>query len=169
MSEKKAKKKLTSKEYEQQIGELTEHLQKLQAEFENYKKRQADERVELMSSAKLAVLSELLPALDNFDRAATHLPAELEGNAWVQGMQFVGQQLINILEDMGVKKYDSTGQEFDHHRHEALEYVEDSGPPDVVIEQLTPGYEIGGKVVRPASVKVSKPTNKETENDNLSK
>ncbi len=160
MSEKKAKKKLTTKEYEQQIGELTEHLQKLQAEFENYKKRQATELNEMMTSAKLSVLHELLPALDNFDRAATHLPSELESNAWAKGMQYVGHQLINILETMDVKKFDATGQAFDHHRHEALEYVEDTGPPDMVIEQLTPGYEISGKVVRPATVKVSKSSTK---------
>lgn len=156
MNDKKAKKKMTSKDYQQQIGELTAHLQKLQAEFENYKKRQVVERAELMDSAKLAVLSELLPALDNFDRAATHLPTELEENAWARGMQYVGHQLIEILDNMGVKKYDAIGQSFDHTRHEALEYAEDTGPPDMVIEQMTPGYEINGCVVRPATVKVSK-------------
>lgn len=163
MTDKKPKKKLTAKDYEQQIGELTAHLQKLQAEFENYKKRQVAERSDLMNSAKVAVLHELLPALDNFDRAATHLPAELEENAWAKGMQYVGHQLLNILEDMGVKRYESAGQPFDHHRHEALEYVEDTGPPDMVVEELTPGYEISGKVVRPATVKVSKPAQTESE------
>lgn len=155
------KNKLIVQDYEQQIGELTASLQKLQAEFENYKKRQVAERAELMNSAKVAVLHELLPALDNFDRAATHLPAELENNAWAKGMQYVGQQLLDILEDMGVKRYESAGQAFDHHRHEALEYVEDTGPPDMVVEELTPGYEISGRVVRPATVKVSKPAQAE--------
>lgn len=146
----------TVQDYEQQIGELTAHLQRLQAEFENYKKRVESERGELMNMAKLSVLTELLPALDNFDRAATHLPAELEDNAWAKGMSYVGSQLEQILDGMGVNKYSAVGQPFDPNRHEAMEYVEGEGPPDMVVAELTPGYEINGKVVRPATVKVSK-------------
>lgn len=152
----KKPKRPTSQDYEQQIGELTEHLQRLQAEFENYKKRAESERSEVMNLAKLSVLTELLPALDNFDRAATHLPAELEENAWAKGMSYVGMQLEQILDGMGVKKFSAKGEAFDHNRHEAMEYVEGAGPPDIVIEELTPGYEINGRVVRPATVKVSK-------------
>lgn len=152
----KKPKKLTSADYGQQIGELTEHLQRLQAEFENYKKRAEAERGEVMNMAKLTVLTELLPALDNFDRAATHLPAELENNAWAKGMSYVGSQLEQILDGMGVRKFSALGEAFDHNRHEAMEYVERAGPPDMVVEELTPGYQIGERVVRPATVKVSK-------------
>ncbi|MEI6742071.1 MAG: nucleotide exchange factor GrpE, partial [bacterium] len=67
------------------IAELTNSLQFLQAEFENFKKRQNEEQMSTMLRAKEIVLSEMLPALDNFDLAATHLPAELEGNSWAQG------------------------------------------------------------------------------------
>ena len=148
-------------EYQQQIGELTEHLQRLQAEFENYKKRAESERSEVMNLAKLSVLTELLPALDNFDRAATHLPPELEDNAWAKGMSYVGSQLEQILDGIGVSKFSAKGETFDHNRHEAMEYVEGAGPPDMVVEELTPGYEINGKVVRPATVKVSKAINHE--------
>lgn len=153
------KPKSTAVDYEQQIGELTAHLQRLQAEFENYKKRAESERSELMAMAKVSVLTDLLPALDNFDRAAAHLPTELEDNAWAKGMSYVGSQLEQILDGMGVHKYSSIGEQFDHNRHEAMEYVEGNGPPDVVVEELTPGYEISGQVVRPATVKVSKPSN----------
>jgi molecular chaperone GrpE len=148
-------------EYQQQIGELTEHLQRLQAEFENYKKRAESERSEVMNLAKLSVLTELLPALDNFDRAATHLPPELEDNAWAKGMSYVGSQLEQILDGIGVRKFSAKGEAFDHNRHEAMEYVEGAGPPDMIVEELTPGYEINGKVVRPATVKVSKAINHE--------
>ncbi len=158
----KKSKKLSSVEYEQQVGELTEHLQRLQAEFENYKKRAEAERGEVMSMAKLGVLTELLPALDNFDRAATHLPPELEDNAWAKGMSYVGAQLEQILDGMGVRKFSAVGEAFDHNRHEAMEYVEGAGPPDMVVEQLTPGYQIGERVVRPATVKVSKAKDDET-------
>ncbi len=163
----KQSKRSSAQDYEQQIGELTQHLQRLQAEFENYKKRTEAERGELMNMAKLSVLTELLPALDNFDRAATHLPPELQDNAWAKGMSYVGAQLEQILDGMGVHKYSALNQAFDHNRHEAMEYVEGAGPPDVVVEELTPGYEINGKVVRPATVKVSKPINDEASEEQL--
>lgn len=163
----KKPKKLTNNEYEQQIGKLTEHLQRLQADFENYKKRAEAERGEVMNMAKLSVLTELLPALDNFDRAATHLPAELEDNPWAKGMSYVGAQLEQILDGMGVRKFSSLGETFDHNWHEAMEYVEGAGPPDIVVEELTPGYQIGERVVRPATVKVSKAINQESSEEQV--
>jgi molecular chaperone GrpE len=142
-------------EYEQRIGELTESLQRLQAEFENYKKRQAEEQAATMVRAKEMVLNELLPALDNFDLAASHLPAELEGNSWAQGMQYVGQQLTQKLDDLGVKKIVPAGEEFDHNLHEAIEHVQSDKPEGIITDVITPGYQIGDRVVRPARVKVS--------------
>ncbi len=138
-----------------QVAELTADLQRVQADFENYKKRVAGERVELMDSAKLSVLTDLLPALDNFDRAATHLPEHLQADPWAQGMSYVGTQLEQILDEMGVRKFNPTGQEFDATEHEALEYLASDKPEGIVLETLTPGYMIGDRVVRPATVKVS--------------
>lgn len=138
-----------------QVAELTADLQRVQADFENYKKRVAAERSELMNSAKLSVLSDLLPALDNFDRAATHLPEHLQNDAWAQGMSYVGTQLEQILDEMGVKKFDPTGQQFDPTEHEAIEYVETEKPEGIITETTLPGYMIAGKVVRPATVRVS--------------
>jgi len=138
------------------VVELTTDLQRVQADFENYKKRVQSERSELMDSAKLSVLSELLPALDNFDRAATHLPEHLASDPWAQGMSYVGSQLEQILDDMGVKKFvPATGEEFSHERMEALETVPSEHPPGVILETTLPGYEIAGRVVRPATVRVS--------------
>lgn len=152
---KSAAKPKTAIEYQQQIGELTAHLQRLQAEFENYKKRQMDERAELMSNAKEAVLGELLPALDNFDLAAAHLPEDLKDNSWAQGMQYVGQQLVQTLDNIGVKKIEPLGSMFDHNQHEAVEHTQSDKPEGTITEVIAPGYQIGEKVVRPARVKVS--------------
>lgn len=152
---KTANKAKTAIEYQQQIGELTAHLQRLQAEFENYKKRQMDERAELMTNAKEAVLGELLPALDNFDLAAAHLPKDLKDNSWAQGMQYVGQQLVQTLDDIGVKKIEPLGSMFDHNQHEAVEHIQSDKPEGTITEVIAPGYQIGEKVVRPARVKVS--------------
>ncbi len=145
----------SSENYEQQIGELTQHLQRLQAEFENYKKRQNDERAQLMNDAKEAVLSDLLPALDNFDLASAHLPADLASNSWAQGMQYVGQQLVQTLDDMGVQKIQPQGEIFDHNIHEAVEHVQSDKPEGTITEVIAPGYQIGERVVRHARVKVS--------------
>lgn len=152
-------------ESEQRIGELTEALQRLQAEFENYKKRQAQESIETMNRAKEMVLSELLPALDNFDLAASHLPDELEGNSWAQGMQYVGQQLTQKLDELGVKKITPAGEQFDHNLHEAIEHVASDKPEGIITDVITPGYQIGDKVVRPARVKVSGGSNNSKESN----
>jgi molecular chaperone GrpE len=152
-------------EYEQKIGELTEALQRLQAEFENYKKRQMQESAEAMVRAKEMVLSELLPALDNFDLASSHLPAELEGNSWAQGMQYVGQQLTQKLDEIGVKKIIPIGEEFDHNMHEAIEHVTSDKPEGIITDVITPGYQIGDRVVRPARVKVSGGSNNSKESN----
>lgn len=142
-------------DYQQEVGELTAHLQRLQAEFANYKKRQAEERAKLMNDAKEAVLNELLPALDNFDLAAAHLPEDLADNSWAQGMQYIGQQLTQKLEELDVHKLSPKGEKFDHHAHEAVEYVQSDEPEGIITDVITPGYQIGDRVVRPARVKVS--------------
>jgi len=138
------------------VADLTADLQRVQADFENYKKRVAGERSDLMDGAKRAVLTDLLPALDNFDRASTHLPTHLESDPWAQGMSYIGKQLEQILDDMGVKKYSpQLGEAFDHNRMDALEHIPSDHPPETVAEILTPGYEIAGQITRPASVRVS--------------
>lgn len=145
----------SAQDYQQEIGELTAHLQRLQAEFANYKKRQNEERAELMNGAKEAVLGELLPALDNLDLAANHLPEDMQDNSWAQGIQYIGQQLTQKLEELDVHKINPTGDKFDHHAHEAVEYVQSDEPEGIITDVITPGYQIGERVVRPARVKVS--------------
>lgn len=152
MKEKKSKK--IGKKVDSQ--ELIEHLQKLQAEFDNYRKRQETERSQVLDLAKKSILLELLPVLDNFDRASAHLPKSIKDNPWAIGMQNVGKQLVDALTNLGVKKFDSVGQKFDYHRHEAIGYEKSDKPEDTVIEEVAPGYEINDQIIRPAMVKVSK-------------
>lgn len=156
-------KPLKASEYEQHIGDLTDSLQRLQADFENYKKRQAEESAATMDRAKEIVLTELLPALDNFDLASSHLPAELEANSWAQGMQYIGQQLTQKLDELGVKKINPLGEKFDHNKHEAIEHVPSDKPEEIITDVITPGYQIGDRVVRPARVKVSGGSNYKNE------
>ncbi len=166
----KTQKKPKSREdYEQEIGELTATLQRVQADFENYKKRSVAGAAQIMDSAKISVLSDLLPALDNFDRAATHLPKELENNNWAQGMAYVGQQLEKILEEIGVQKFAPLNEVFDHNKHDAVEYIKSTKPEGTILEVITPGYMVGDRIVRPAIVKVSSGQNKHNQVDNQSK
>ena len=166
------KSSLKSREdYEQELGELTATLQHVQADFENYKKRVAAERAGLMDTAKAAVLAQLLPALDNFDRAAGHLPKELADNSWAQGMSYVGTQLEQLLDEIGVQKFSPMGEIFNHNEHEAVEFIQSAKPEGTILEVVTPGYRIGEQIARPAVVKVSSgATNKEnSSNHNESK
>ncbi|MDQ5940769.1 MAG: molecular chaperone GrpE, partial [Candidatus Dependentiae bacterium] len=74
---------------------------------------------------------------------------------WAQGMSYVGSQLEQILDDMGVSKFDPAGQDFNAAEHEAIERVESEQPEGMVLETTLPGYKIAGRVVRPATVRVS--------------
>jgi len=154
MQKKKPSKNLSKIENKQ----LIDHLQRLQAEFENYRKRTEAEKTQLMDLAKKSILLEFLPVLDNLDRAASHLPSKIKNDPWAIGIQNVGKQLVDILGKMGVKKFSSLNQKFDYHRHEAVEYIDSDQPEGTVIEEIAPGYEINGQIIRPAMVKVSKKT-----------
>ena len=140
---------------EEQLKESEKKYLLLYADFENYKKRQTEEQANTMVRAKEMMLSEILPALDNFDLASAHLPKELESNSWAQGMIFVGQQLTQKLDELGVMKLVPLGQQFDHNIHEAIEHVQSDKPEGIITDVITPGYQIGDRVVRPARVKVS--------------
>ena len=102
---------------------------------------------------------------DNFDLASSHLPAELEGNSWAQGMQYVGQQLTQKLDELDVKKINPLGEKFDHNMHEAIEHVPSDKPEEIITDVITPGYQIGERVVRPARVKVSGGSNNSKESN----
>jgi molecular chaperone GrpE len=131
-------------------------LQRLQAEFANYQRREAEAKGGLLELAKQEVVVQLLPLLDNIDRALTHRPAELKDNAWAAGVEQVGKQALESLKKLGVERISSTGQPFDHNLHEAVSMEDGEGAEEVVLEELQPGYKIGDRVIRHAIVKVGK-------------
>ncbi len=141
------------------ITELTEQLKKAtdvasraQAELQNAKARQEREAGELRKYASEAVLMKLLPTIDNLQRALKHLPKELESSEWVKGIVALEQQFIKQVSDMGLKRFESVGQPLDAERHEVL--MQGAGDAGKVVEVIEDGYELHGKVVRPAKVKV---------------
>jgi molecular chaperone GrpE len=153
---KKAKSPKPSTGLQGRVDELTGDLQRLQAEFLNYKRREGDAKAELLTIAKRDVIMQVLPILDNIDRALAHRPAELADNAWAGGVEQVGKQATEALTKLGVTKIESAGRPFDHNLHEAISYEDGEGDQEIVVEELQPGYKIGDTVIRHAMVKVGR-------------
>jgi len=138
------------------VAELTGDLQRLQAEYVNYKRRVDRDRELVQQNAKLSILSSLLPVLDAIDRAREH--GELGG-----GFKAVAESLEKIVEGQGLHKFGAPGDEFDPHHHEALMH---GHSPDVKVPTcqniVQAGYQIGERVVRPALVTVVDPEPEDT-------
>jgi molecular chaperone GrpE len=149
---------LHSDPLQERVDELTGDLQRLQAEFQNYKRREESAKGELLEMAKREVVMLLLPMLDNIDRALAHRPAELNDNAWANGVEAVAKQSQETLKKMGVEKIQITAgkTEFDHNLHEAISMEDGEGEQEVVTEELQPGYKMGELVLRHAMVKVGR-------------
>lgn len=146
-------------ELEQVQAEADEYLDQLQrtrAEFANYKKRIEREREEFVSLANAALISGLLPILDDFERALDTVPEDLQGQTWVDGLLLIERSLRKTLEQEGLSEIDPVGETFDpefHHavvREESAEHEEDE-----IIGELQKGYKLHDKVLRPSMVRVA--------------
>lgn len=135
------------------VAELTADLQRLQAEFINYKARVESEKLQLSQYAKAQVVKDLLPVIDDLERALGHLPKELESNKWAQGTVKVHARLNKQLEKLGVTQIQALNQPFNPHFHEAVQ-VDGEGDHQIVSEVLQNGYMLGDQVIRHAVVKV---------------
>lgn len=136
------------------VTELTGDLQRLQAEFINYKNRVESEKTLLSQFATAQTVKDLLPVIDDLERALAHLPENLKEDKWAQGVQKVYGRLQKQLEKLGVKKIDALGKQFDHNLHEAVQ-AEGEGDIQIVTEVLQQGYQINNQVIRHAVVKVT--------------
>jgi molecular chaperone GrpE len=138
-----------------QIHELTEALQRERADATNIRRRHEEQIAGLKNVVKANVVRDLLPVIDNFERALKHVPKDLEGNDYIKGVQGVVKQFEKTLADMGVEKIKSVGEPFDPKYHEAISMDEDSkGSVETVSEELQSGYRIGDEVIRHAMVRV---------------
>lgn len=145
-------------ELEQHIGELTQDLQRVRADFENYRKRVEQERDMARTSGKVGAIMKLLPVIDNIERAISHVPDELNDNSWAQGVTKLVKNLEKSLTDMGASRIEaSPGTAFNPDLHEAIQFDEEAtGEHEVVAEELQAGYMLGETVMRPSMVKVTK-------------
>ena len=141
--------------------ELFEISRRRQIDFEGYKKRTERERSETFLNQISNLATQMLPVLDNFNRAlesASNLTGEKvpDSQHFFNGIVLVNQQLNEVLSDMGVSPIISVGEQFDPHFHEAVATEEtDEIPPHTITAELLRGYRIGDKVIRPSIVKVS--------------
>lgn len=141
---------------EQQIVDLTAALQRERADAENLRRRHDDQIAGLQTSVKVQVVRQLLPVIDNFERALKHIPADLKDNEYIKGVNAIVKQFETTLSTMGVVKIATVGQPFDPHLHEAVS-VEAGGSEEgdeVVSEELQSGYILGDEVIRHAMVRV---------------
>jgi molecular chaperone GrpE len=139
---------------EQQIAELTEALQRERADATNIRRRHTEQVAGLKNMIKAEVVRDLLPVIDNFERALKHVPENLQADEYVKGVQGIVKQFEKTLAELGVQKIKTTGQPFDPKWHEAVSMEEGDGTQEVVSEELQSGYAIGDEVIRHAMVRV---------------
>jgi molecular chaperone GrpE len=137
--------------------DAVQRLARTQADFANYKRRNEQEREQQARYATLLLVSEMLPVLDNLDRALTTVPESVTGLPWTDGLLLVDRQLRATLEKQGLQPIVAVGQHFDPMHHEAIIHEESTEhADDEVIAELRRGYMLHDKVVRPTLVKVAK-------------
>jgi molecular chaperone GrpE len=139
---------------EQQIADLTEALQRERADVINVRRQHEEQIGNLKTLVKAHVVRDLLPVIDNFERALKHVPKELEKNDYVKGVQGVVKQFEKTLEQIGVQRIKTVGEIFDPRLHEAVVMEDGDGTTEVVSEVLQSGYILGEEVIRHAMVKV---------------
>ena len=142
----------------EKAAKFEQQFVRLQADFANYKKRTASEKLQISEVVKMDVLSRILPVIDNFERslkAPTDAVSD-DVHSFIEGYEMIYKQLMAVLEKEGVTKIEAVGKPFDPNYHQAVMRVpSDEYDDDIVVEVLQEGYLLGEKTLRPAMVKVA--------------
>ena len=120
------------------------------ADYQNLRRRVEQDQISARQQAARDILLQLLPVVDDFDRAMANAPDGAEQQTWVSGTRMVGKKLLGVLERYGVKRYESVGAPFDPKHHDA---VATDGDGSHVVEAYQEGYTLGDQVLRPAMVR----------------
>ena len=142
-----------TKQLQEENAQLFARLQRLQADFDNYRKRMTVEKKEWFAQAACDLMRELLPVMDNMERAKT---ASGSVEALMEGVDLVYKQLVAVLEKQGLQTIETCGTPFDPNCHYAIMQVECDQPENTVVEELQKGYKLQERVLRPSMVKVAK-------------
>lgn len=149
------------KKYEETQAELDKQKKEylfLMADFDNYRKRVVKEKADILKNAAERVLKELLPIVDDFERALDATKEETDGQQVREGMELIYNKLVKYLDGNGVKAIESTGKDFDDNYHDAITAIPapNESMKGKVIDTTTKGYTINDKVLRHAKVVVGK-------------
>lgn len=145
-------------ELQQQVADLTADLQRMRADFENYRKRVDSEKQAAREDGEVRSILKLLPVVDTIDRAVAHIPDDIADHQWVKGVSGLVKQLEKSLGDLKLEKINAAeGTEFNPELHQAIQFDEDAaGDKEVVAEELQPGYMPSGRPIRHAMVRVTR-------------
>lgn len=133
-----------------------DNWRRAEADFQNYKRRAEQERDDLRRFAGVALISNLLPIVDDLERAFGSLDGGLAGLTWLDGLRLIYRKLVMLLENAGVKPIEASGQPFDPRYHEAVAHID--GEDGKVLSEVQRGYMLHDRVLRPAMVVVGKGT-----------
>jgi molecular chaperone GrpE len=137
-----------------QIDQLTEALQRERADATNIRRQHDAQITHLKEIVKANVVRDLLPVIDNLERALKHVPKDLENHEYTKGVQGVVKQFEKTLEHIGVQRIKTVGEIFNPHYHEAVSMEEGDGDVERISEELQSGYTLGDEVIRHAMVRV---------------
>lgn len=139
-----------------QLDEASQKLLRVQADYDNFRRRTQKEKEELAKYASSKLVENLLPTVDNFDRAITASAANQDYDALAKGVDMIFRQLMTTMEAEGLVTMETVGQPFNPEYHQAVMTVEtDEYEEGIIVEELQKGFMIKDKVIRPAMVKVS--------------
>ncbi|RLC65065.1 MAG: nucleotide exchange factor GrpE [Chloroflexi bacterium] len=141
-------------EAKEQAGEYLANWQRAEADFINYKRRNEQERAEIASFANASLIKDLLPVLDDFERALENVSDDFDGPTWVDGIRLIHRKLKAVLEERGLSEIEAEGGAFDPNLHEAVMCVD--GEEGKVCEEIQKGYRLRDRLLRPSMVKVGK-------------
>lgn len=154
-----------------ELAQVKDSLLRARADFENFKRRAEEERARTIQVSRTDVILDLLPVIDNFDRAFTDIPDEIKDTNWVGGVQAIKQQFDKVLDGLGIERVQTVGEPFDPELHEAIVTEDSAAPENEVTKEFEAGYRLGEQVIRHARVAVSsgqagskndEPTNQES-------
>ena len=164
---KKNKILLTSEEFKaledkaKGADEYFDRLLRLQADFDNYKKRLEKDKIEFIKFANEEIIAEILKILDDFERAVDAGKIKHDFDILYKGIEMIHNDFKEFLKQKGLKEIEAEGKPFNPNEHEAMMQEEtDEHPEDYIVEEFQKGYTFNGRVIRPSKVKVAKKPNK---------
>ncbi len=137
---------------QEELAVMTETAKRTLADFQNYKRRAEEDRGEIQVFANMRLLQAIFPVIDNLARAFETVPAELQNNEWLKGVQAIEKNLLGELEKLGLSVIAETGVPADPNKHEVV--LQAPGPLDQVLQIFEKGYSFNGRTIRPAKVQV---------------